>query len=234
MVTGAGRRLGKKLALAFADKGYDVIVHYNKTTSADQVVQSIRSKGSESIAVQADLRSVAEIQKLTTQVSAWTDYIDVLINNAGIFPTKKFEDVDEALWDETMNTNVRSMFFLTQALLPLLNKAEHPCIVNIASLGGYQPWNNHIPYCISKAGVIMLTRALAKRLAPHIRVNAVAPGIIVLPDEEKRDHPPEERIPLRRYGSSQDFIDAVLFLTGSAQYITGQIIPLDGGLLGTS
>ncbi len=232
LITGAARRLGRALAFAFADNGFDVIIHYNTSEAeAKMVVSEIEMKGKRSIAIQADISDIRGIKNFCEKVSAWTSTLDVLVNNSGIFPTKKFTEVDEALWDETLNTNLRGMFFITQSLLPLMKNTKRASIVNIASLGAFQPWNNHIPYCISKAGVVMLTRALAKTLAPDIRVNAVAPGVIVIPDEENRSRPSAEKIPLKRYGTAKDFVDTVLFLALKADYITGQVIALDGGML---
>lgn len=232
LITGAARRLGKALAFAFADNGFDVIVHYNTSEAeARMVVSEIEMKGKRSIAIQADISDIRGIKNFYEKVNRWTSTLDVLVNNAGIFPTKKFTEVDEALWDETLNTNLRSMFFITQSLLPLMKCTKRASIINIASLGAFHPWNNHIPYCISKAGVVMLTRALAKTLAPDIRVNAVAPGVIVLPDEENKTRFSADKIPLKRYGTAKDFVDTVLFLALKADYITGQVISLDGGIL---
>ena len=232
MVTGAGKRLGRRLALAFADRGYNVVLHYNSSESgAKAVAKLIEEKGRECLLVRADLSKISEIDRAAKEIASEIDSLDVLVHNAAIFPTRKFEEVDAELWDATMNTNLRSIFFLTQALVPLLEKAAAPSIINLASLGGYEPWVNHIPYCVSKAGVVMLTKALAKKLAPAIRVNAIAPGIIVLPDEEVREHLPAQRIPLGRYGTAQDLISAVFFLAETAEYMTGNVLALDGGQL---
>ena len=235
LVTGSGRRLGRRIALGLAEGGYDLILHANRSAQgALKTVDEIKTKGGMAYLVTGDLSRVEDIRKMVEQTEAISDRLDLLVHNAGIFPTRSFEEVDEALWDATLNTNLRSIFFLTQGLLPLLKRAPGSSIVNLASLGGYQPWVNHIPYCVSKAGVVMLTRALAKQLAPGVRVNAIAPGIIVIPGEEEREHAPAGRIPLGRYGSAEDAVRTILFLAESASYITGQIVPLDGGTLAAS
>lgn len=235
LVTGAGRRLGKHLSLALAAAGYDVILHANESFDAAQsLVIEIQKRGSRALAVQADLSRVDEIKRLVPPVREWTSQLHVLVNNAGIFPTHRFEEIDGAAWDAVMNVNLRAAFFLAQAFTPMLRAAEDACIVNVASLGAFQSWVTHVPYCISKAGIVMLTKALAKTLAPSIRVNAVAPGIIIVPDEEVRQHPSSERIPLKRYGTIEDFTQAVLYLAQPSSYLTGHVLTIDGGASGTA
>ncbi|PLX31896.1 MAG: short-chain dehydrogenase [Ignavibacteria bacterium] len=195
-----------------------------------QAAEEIRDRGRRVWTVSGDLSSVPEIHRIANEVKESIGRLDVLVNNAGVFPTAGFEDVTEEIWDSTLNTNTRSQFFLTQALVPLLRVAQG-CVVNLASAGGYEPWRTHIPYNVSKAGVIMLTRALAKELAPEIRVNAVAPGVIIVPGEETIDHIPETRFPMQRYGTPKDLADAVLFLAEGTSYITGHVLPVAGGSL---
>ncbi len=235
VITGAGRRLGSRLAEAFAERGYDIVLHYNRSRDrAAALAARLKKQGGKVLALRADLADVRQIRAMGRKIAGWTPAVDVLVHNAGVFPTASFAAVTPELWDSTLNLNLRSIFFLTRELLPLLHAASAPSVVAIASLGAYQPWRDHIPYCVSKAGVVMLTRALAKELAPRVRVNAVAPGIIVLPGEEERSHPSAERIPLRRYGTARDYVDTVLFLATTSAYITGQVLPLDGGTLGAT
>lgn len=228
-ITGSGRRLGRQLAYAFADAGYDIILHAHASLDGmEEAAEQVRNRGRRAYRVQGDLQQVADIRRMAAEIANWTATLDVLVNNAGVFPSAAFDEVTEETWDHALDVNCKSMFFMTQALAPLLRAAKG-CVVNIASAGGYEPWNNHIPYNVSKAGVMMLTRGLAKALAPDIRVNAVAPGIIIVPGEEVLDHIPAARFPMQRYGTPQDLADAVLFLAEGTAYITGHVLPVTGG-----
>ncbi len=228
-ITGSGRRLGRQTAYALADAGYDIILHANDSVEGmEAAATQIRNRGRVVHAVRGDLRKVEEIRRMGAEIAAITGGLDLLVNNAGVFPSAAFDDVTEEIWDQAQEVNCKSVFFMTQSLAPLL-RSVHGSVVNIASAGGFEPWNNHIPYNVSKAGVIMLTRALAKALAPDVRVNAVAPGIIIVPGEEELDHIPASRFPMQRYGTPQDLADAVLFLAEGTAYITGHVLPVAGG-----
>jgi pteridine reductase len=185
------------------------------------------AQGRQAWCVTGNLADVADIRAIGVALRASVPRLDVLVNNAGVFPAARFEDVTPDMWDETHAVNTRSMFFLAQECAPLL-RAAGGCIVNMASAGGRAPWSMHIPYNVSKAGVIMLTRALAKALAPDVRVNAIAPGIILVPGEESIEHIPAARFPLARHGTIEDLTQAVRFLI-EARYLTGHVLPLDGG-----
>lgn len=228
-ITGSGRRVGRQLAYAFAANGYDLILHaHERVDGLREAEVSARDRGAEVFSVTGDLRRVADIHRMAEEIHRRIDALDVLVNNAGVFPTADFDEVTEQMWDETLAVNTRAPFFLTQALAPLL-RAARGCVVNIASAGGYEPWNSHIPYNVSKAGVMMLTRGMAKALAPDIRVNAVAPGIIIVEGEESIAHIPASRFPMQRYGTPDDLAAAVLFLAEGTTYITGHILPVTGG-----
>jgi pteridine reductase len=228
-ITGSGRRLGRQLAYAFADAGYDVILHARESVDGmREAAAQVQKRGRRAFQVQGDLQRVDDIRRMAGEIAAVTPRLDVLVNNAGVFPSAAFDDVSEEIWDRTLDTNCKSVFFMTQALAPLL-RAANGSVVNIASAGGFEPWKNHIPYNVSKSGVIMLTRGLAKSLAPDVRVNAVAPGIIIVEGEEVLDHIPAERFPMRRYGTPQDLADAVLFLAEGTAYVTGHVLPVAGG-----
>jgi pteridine reductase len=230
-ITGSGRRLGRQLAYAFADRGYDIILHANDSVDGLREAESrIRGLGRDVFSVRGDLRSVTEIRRIADEITLNVPTLDVLVNNAGVFPTASFEEVSEEMWDLALDVNTKSQFFMAQALIPLL-RASKGSIVNFASAGGFEPWLNHIPYNVSKAGVIMLTRAMAKALAPDVRVNAVAPGVILVPGEEVIDHIPASRFPMRRYGTPRDLADAVFFLTEGTSYITGHVLPVTGGAI---
>lgn len=228
-VTGSGRRLGRQIAYALADAGYDIILHAHASTDGmREAAERIEAGGRKTWQLTGDLRRVDDIRALGDAIEEITGGLDLLVNNAGVFPEAAFEEVTEEIWDRALEVNVKSYFFLTQRLVPLL-RSRGGNVVNMASAGGFEPWKKHIPYNVSKAGVIMLTRALAKELAPDVRVNAVAPGIIIIPEEEVLDHIPESRFPMQRYGTAQDLADAVLFLAEGNSYVTGHILPLAGG-----
>ncbi len=230
-ITGSGRRLGRQLAYAFAAKGYDVILHAHESAEGlREAEEHIRRLGCEVFSVRGDLSRVADIRRMAAEISEQVPELDVLVNNAGVFPSAAFDEVTEEIWDHALDVNTKSQFFMTQALAPLL-RAARGCVVNVASAGGFEPWRNHIPYNVSKAGVIMLTRAMAKALAPDVRVNAVAPGVIIVPGEEVLDHIPASRFPMQRYGTPEDLAEAVFFLTEGSSYITGHILPVAGGAL---
>lgn len=228
-VTGSGRRLGRQIAYALAGAGYDVILHAHESTDGMQeAAEHIGGLGRRAHQLTGDLRKLDDIRALGEAIAGITGGLDLLINNAGVFPRAAFEDVTEEIWDLAQDVNVKAYFFMTQVLAPLL-RARKGSVVNMASAGGFDPWKKHIPYNVSKAGVVMLTRALAKVLAPDVRVNAVAPGVIIIPGEEVLDHIPDDRFPMKRYGTAQDLADAVLFLAQGNSYLTGHILPLAGG-----
>jgi pteridine reductase len=229
LVTGAAKRLGHAVALRLAEDGADIVVHYgNSETEAHATVNEIQKFGRRAIAISADLTKLAEIKNLFEQAAQHFGRLDILVNCAANFLQTPFAKTTEADWDRSLNSNLRAPFFCAQAAAPLL-KATHGVIVNFADIGGMLGWPGLIPHSISKAGVIMLTRALAKELAPEIRVNAIAPGTITMPGD-----PPEwqqdfiKLAPLQRTGTPSDIADAVLFLVG-AKFVTGQVLVVDGG-----
>lgn len=229
LVTGSGRRLGRQIALALADAGFDVVVHANATREGmERTSEEIRAKGREAWCMTADVRDVEALRALASQVEAACGRLDLLVNNAGVFPAAAFEDVTPEIWSLAMDVNARAAFFLTQACTPMLRAAKG-AVVNIASMGAFHPWKRYLPYNISKAALVMVTRGLAVELAPDVRVNAVAPGIIWVPGEEEDAEPDAARWPMQRLGSPADLTEAVLFLASGAAYITGHVLPVDGG-----
>jgi NAD(P)-dependent dehydrogenase (short-subunit alcohol dehydrogenase family) len=229
LVTGAAKRIGRAVALRLAGQGADVIIHYNRSQSeADDAVREIEKLGRKSIALQADLSNVAEIKRLFQQTAEHFGRLDILVNSAANFLHSPIEDVSEKLWDAALDTNLKAPFFCAQAAAPLL-KQSRGVIINFADIGGILPWPGYIPHCASKAGVIMLTKCLAKALAPEVRVNAIAPGTITMsddPSEWEADF--IRRAPLHRTGTPADVADAVSFLIHS-NFLTGQTLVLDGG-----
>jgi NAD(P)-dependent dehydrogenase (short-subunit alcohol dehydrogenase family) len=230
LVTGAGKRIGRSVALRLASEGADVVVNYRTSKSeADEVVAQITATGMRAVAIQADVAKKAEVTAMFAAVEKEFGRLDVLVNNAGMFFSAKFEDLTEEQWDLIQNTNLKSQFLCSQAAAPMLKRSGHGRIVNFASLGGLLAWPAYTHYCVSKAGVIMLTRCTARALAPEITVNAIAPGTISFEGDAPglaEDY--IKRAPLHRTGTPKDIDDAVVFLLQSP-FITGQVIVVDGG-----
>jgi NAD(P)-dependent dehydrogenase (short-subunit alcohol dehydrogenase family) len=229
LVTGAAKRLGRAVALRLAKEGADVVIHYNRSKpQADEAVAEIAGLGRRSIALQADLGRLTEIKRLFQQTNDNFGRLDMLVNNAANFIPAHLEDTTEKIWDTALDTNLKAPFFCAQTAAPMLKKSGG-VIINFADIGGILAWPGYIPHCASKAGLIMLTKCLAKALAPEVRVNAIAPGTITMsgdPTEWEADF--VRRAPLQRAGTTEDVADAVSYLV-HAKFITGQVLVLDGG-----
>jgi 3-oxoacyl-[acyl-carrier protein] reductase/pteridine reductase len=230
LVTGAGKRIGRSVALRLASEGADVVVNYRASKAeADEVASQITAMGRRSLAIQADVTKKADVTALFAAAEKEFGRLDILVNNAGVFFPAKFEDLTEEQWDRIINTNLKSQFLCSQAAAPMLRRSGRGRIVNLASLGGLLAWPAYTHYCVSKAGVIMLTRCLARSLAPEISVNAIAPGTISFENDA-----PElaedfiRRAPLKRTGTAKDIDDTVLYLVQS-EFVTGQVLVVDGG-----
>ena len=228
LVTGAAKRIGRSIALRLAVDGADVVVNYaNSKTEADSVVREIQAASRRAIAVQADVSRRTDVEKLFGAVEKEFGRLDILVNNAGIFFSAKFQELTDEQWDRIMNGNLKSQFLCAQAAAPVMKRQGRGRIINLSSLGGMLAWPAFTHYCVSKAGVIMLTRCLASALGPEILVNSVAPGTIQFPGE-----PPDEdyirRVPLHRTGTGDDIAGAVAYLA-TADFVTGQILVVDGG-----
>jgi pteridine reductase len=233
LVTGAGRRLGRAIALALAERGMRVAVHYHQAEAeARATVDRITGMGRDSAAFAADLRDAAEARDLPARVAARFGGLDVLVNSSGIMTRATIEETTAAIWDEVMHVNLRAGFFTAQGAAPFLRMGRGK-IINLGDVGGLEPWPRYAAYCISKAGVVMLTQILARTLAPEITVNAVAPGAVLPPeewDEESRDHL-AQTTPLRRLGSPADVTAAIVYLLEGGDYVTGETLVVDGGRL---
>ncbi|MGH9718436.1 MAG: SDR family NAD(P)-dependent oxidoreductase [Candidatus Acidiferrales bacterium] len=228
LVTGAAKRIGRSVALRLSAEGAAAIVNYATSKSeAEAVVSEITAAGGRSIAVQADVTQRAEVRRLISTAEREFGRIDILVNNVGVFFSAKFAELTEEQWDRVMNTNLKSQYLCSQEVAPIMKRQGRGRIINLSSLGGLLAWPSYTHYCVSKAGTIMLTRCLARALAPEVLVNSVAPGTIQFPDEL----PDEEyirRVPLHRTGTGDDIADAVAYLAAS-DFVTGQTIVVDGG-----
>jgi pteridine reductase len=229
LVTGAAKRLGRAIALRLAREGADIVIHYRSSEpEARETVSDVEKLGRQGIALAADLTSISEIQQLFRQAADHFGRLDILVNSAATFLPTEFASTSEKTWNESLDTNLKAPFFCAQAAAPLL-KRSRGVIINFADIGGLLAWPGYIPHCVSKAGVIMLTKCLAKELAPAVRVNAIAPGTITMsgdPSEWEADF--IRRAPLQRAGTTEDVADAVSFLVQSS-FITGQVLVVDGG-----
>lgn len=229
LVTGAAKRLGRAVALRLAEEGADVAVHYRTSQpEAQDAVKEIEKLGKRAVAFGADLGSVDEIKRLIDQAGKHFGRLDILVNSAANFLPASMVSTTEEIWDAALDTNLRAPFFCAQAAAPWLRRAQG-VIINFADTGGLLGWTGYIPHSVSKAGVIMLTKVLAKALAPEVRVNAIAPGTITMagdPPEWEADY--IKLAPLRRSGQPSDITDSVLFLVRS-KFITGHVLMVDGG-----
>ena len=230
LVTGAGKRLGRAVALRLAGEGADVAVHYGKSEAeARVVVGEIEAMGRRAAAFSAELTDVLAIQKLVNDVAGHFGRLDILINSAANFLETKFGATTEATWDASLDTNLKAPFFCAQAVAPYLDASGNGVIINFADVGGLMGWREFLPHSISKTGIILMTRVLARELAPKVRVNAIAPGTITMPGD-----PPEweadfiRQAPLKKSGRPEEVADAVMYLI-EAGFVTGHVLVLDGG-----
>jgi pteridine reductase len=233
LITGAGKRIGATIARSLHEAGANVAIHYFRSADpAESLAAELNERRPESaIAVGADLRELTAIDGLVAEVVAATGRLDILVNNASSFYPTALGTVTEAQWDDLISSNLKAPLFLSQAALPYLREAQG-CIVNLVDIHAQRPLRNHPVYGPAKAGLAMLTRSLAKDLAPAVRVNGVAPGAILWPESgmsEKIQQNIVREIPLGRAGRPEDIAAAILFLVRDAAYVTGQIIAVDGG-----
>ena len=207
-----------------------MVVHYRRSQSeAEAVAAEISRSGGEAVCIQAELTRVVEIDHLFEDIEQRLGRLDILVNNAGIFSPTPVGPTQETQWDTVLDTNLKALFFAAQRAAPLLAQSGRGRIINFASLGGLQAWPKYTAYSVSKAGVIMLTRCLARALAPAVTVNAIAPGTISFPDDAPEIAERGMRsAPLRRTGSADDITNAVVYLVG-AEFVTGQVLLVDGG-----
>jgi pteridine reductase len=232
LVTGAGRRLGRAVALALAARGAGVAVHYRTSRSgAEEVVRRIRNGGARAEAIPADLADPESRRSLVGGVISRFGRIDVLVNSASTFYPTPLADVSEEAWDDLMDVNLKAPFFLCRDAGMRMKEGGEGAIINVADVAALRPWVDYIPYSAAKSALLALTRGLARALAPEVRVNAIAPGAILLPEgtSDEEAHRLVSRTPLGKIGTPEDLVAAVLFLLEGARYTTGEVILIDGG-----
>jgi pteridine reductase len=230
LVTGAGHRVGRAIAVALGGRGMRVAVHYNAAADgARETAKLIADAGGEAKIFSGDLTKPETIASLVESVVSAFGGLDVLVNSAAVMVRTPFGEVTAAQWDDIMGLNLRAPFFLAQAAAPHL-KASRGVIVNIADLAAFETWPGYLPHGLSKSGMVYLTRALARVMAPEVRVGGIAPGTVLLPDDwddESAEHL-RKTTPLEREGEPADVTRTVLFILDS-DYLTGETIIVDGG-----
>jgi 3-oxoacyl-[acyl-carrier protein] reductase/pteridine reductase len=227
LITGAAKRVGRGIALRLAKEGARVAIHYN---GSEAEARTTAAACGNAPLFRANLERVTEIENLFLQVEQHFGHIDGLINNAARFTRIDPLEVSEADWDFVHSINLKATFFCCQQAARRMLAGNGGRIVNISSLGGLRPWSHHAHYCASKAGVIMLTRALAKAFAPKISVNSVAPGVIPFGEPDERVNRLISRTPACRAGTAEEIADAVVFFLSTSNFVTGQVLAVDGGL----
>jgi pteridine reductase len=233
LVTGAGRRVGACIARTLHAQGANVAIHYRSSAAPANALEdelNARRSGS-ALAVQCDLLDNAALERMVNEVAGRSRRLDVLVNNASSFYPTPLGTITAVQWEDLMGTNLRAPLFLSQAAAPLL-RANGGTIVNLIDIHAIRPLRDHPVYGAAKAGLAMLTRSLARDLAPVVRVNGVAPGAVLWPDDglaERTQDSIIRQIPMKRAGAPEDIAGCVLYLVRDAGYVTGQIITVDGG-----
>lgn len=232
LITGAAKRIGAIIADTLHQAGYRVIIHYRHSRAeAESLADKFNQRQTHTAAtIPADFNQPAALDNFVTQAQQIWGRLDVLVNNASNFFPTPVGETSEAQWDDLMNTNLKAPYFLSQAAAKYLS-AHQGSIINITAIHGQRPLKGHLVYSTAEGGLIMLTKALARELAPSVRVNAIALGVTLLPEKKLTDAAIEqlrEKTLLKRFASPQDVAEAVLFFTRQAA-ITGQILNIDGG-----
>jgi NAD(P)-dependent dehydrogenase (short-subunit alcohol dehydrogenase family) len=231
LITGGAKHLGRAIALAMARAGARIAITYHSSAQeATRTLAEIEQVGPRAIALKCDVRESQSISGMFDSILQEWDKIDLLVNNAGFYEDVLFPDVTEEQWDNMFATNVRGPFLISKHAIPALRAAQGK-IINIGSLGGEKPWATHAHYCASKAALHMLTKVMAKSLAPDIAVNCVAPGMLSYGESDPSVTAKFAEItPMRRNGTADDVVSTVMYLSTAPHYLTGQVLVVDGGL----
>jgi NAD(P)-dependent dehydrogenase (short-subunit alcohol dehydrogenase family) len=230
LVTGAAKRIGRTIALSLAEQGANVSITYlTSQQEAEETVRELAAFDIDAVAIRCDLRDPVSIDAAVAEVAAEFGRLDLVVNNAGMFESVRLEEITVEQWDRVFATNTRAPFLVARAAYPHL-RASRGRIVNIGSLGGSHPWVTHAHYCTSKAALHMLSQTMAKAWAPEVSVNCVAPGMIVQGEIEQAYEHFARKTPMQRNGTAEDVAAAVLFFATAPDFITGQLLTVDGGL----
>lgn len=232
LITGAAKRIGASIAKELHQAGMNVIIHHNTSEKEanDLILELNQDRPDSAITLQANLENHSSYKSLIESAIKFKNRLDVLVNNASVFYPTNIDTISEEQWSETINTNLKAPLFLSHFAATYLRN-NNGCIINITDIHGERPLKEHSIYSISKSGLITLTQSLAKELAPDVRVNAVSPGAITWPETMDSETKEEilEHSALKKIGTMEDISKAVLFLINDAEYITGQILNVDGG-----
>jgi len=242
IVTGAAVGIGRAIAVAFGREGAKVVVNYSKSQKeAEETANLVKQAGGEPLLIRADVAQDRQVRAMVAETLDRLGRVDILVNNAGITAFVDFPDLErltDEVWDRLYNINVKGTFFCCRAVVPAMRKQGHGRIINIASIAGILPGGSSIAYATSKAAVIHLSKCLARTLGPEIRVNVIAPGFIAetrwnvgRPNLEATTQKAIQAAPLKRVGKPEEIADAALFLTTRGEFMTGDVIIVDGGRL---
>lgn len=231
LVTGGAKRVGREIALKLAQKGSNILLHFNTSKAdAEKTAQDIQAFGVRCLLFQADLSNSASLSIMIKEIYRQSPSVDILINSASLFYKTPFKDVKESDWDRLIDANLKGPFLLSKEIGNKMFEGAGGKIINIADWSGFRPYKDYAPYCISKGGLITMTKTLARDLAPKVWSNAIAPGPVLLPPEfsEKEKQQVIQKTLLGRVGSPQDIANAVMFLLEN-DFINGTVLVVDGG-----
>ena len=234
LVTGAARRVGASIARRLHGAGARVLIHcYRSADEANKLAEELNAiRAGSAFVAEANLLETRALPSLVREANNLLGGIDILVNNASSFYPTPMGEITEAAWDDLIGSNLKAPLFLAQAAAPALRLAKG-LIINIVDIHGLRPLRRYLPYSVAKAGLVMLTKGLARELGPHVRVNGIAPGPVMWPEDAANDNALHDRIidrtVLKRPGSPDDIARAVLFFACDAPYVTGQILTVDGG-----
>jgi NAD(P)-dependent dehydrogenase (short-subunit alcohol dehydrogenase family) len=232
LITGAAHRVGKAIALGLAKEGMKIALHFNQSQEqVNQTLEEIKALGAEAFAIQGNFADVAQIKNVVKKCQEHFKQIDVLINNAAIYFETPVGETSEPEWDDLLAINLKAPYFCAQYVSDLMKQKKRGKIINITDVAGISPWPEFIPYSASKAGLIAVTKGLAKALAPNIQVNAIASGTILMSEDATEEYKTEikDSTLLKKLGTPEDIVNAAIFLLKGSDFITGEVVVVDGG-----